>query len=160
MNLEAWVAWARPIAFGILALDGPGFDQVLQRPLGEFAERVRGAILRHQLLEDLFGHLRLSVLNAAGVTFQKSPKPRHLKPGELAPTFELLMGRASVDVLGREVAPEAKEPQELSPKAQRGMAMIAAASHRRKVKGPVAPAPAPAPPVLLAEAPTLDEGAE
>ena len=60
---------------------------------------VAGAIHRHLVQQDLLGYLRLDILRAAGVTF--SDRPHHAKPGQKIPTFELLMGRAPVDLLGR-----------------------------------------------------------
>ena len=109
---------------------------------------IRGAIHRYQLAQDLYGHLRLDVLRAAGVTFSEH-RASPLKPGEKAPTFEFLMGRPPIDLFGRSpedvaaVTPEPPglpdslkglTPEERREKAARARANVAAVQARKALK--------------------------
>lgn len=116
----------------------------------EFQDMITGALHRYQLAQDLFGHLRLDILNVNGATFFDRPQPRKepLKPGERVPTFETLLGRRPVDVLGRhpeEVAAAAEPPglpeslkgltlEERMAKARRAQANVAAVQARKALK--------------------------
>ncbi len=114
------------MAYGFLGWKPWEFAQI--ESVQEFDDVIRGAWLRHQLFEDVIGHLRVDVLRAGGVTFSDAPRPAKLKPGEKVPTFELLMGRKPVDPFGRT---DQTDAQPMSDKTRRGKAMIEA-SHARK----------------------------
>jgi hypothetical protein len=117
----------------------------------EFQDMIHGALHRYQLAQDLFGHLRLDVLRAQGVTFSDhARRSTPLKPGEKVPTFELLMGRPPVDILGRTLEqiqaaavveppglPESLKgltPEERQAKARRGQVHVAAVQARKALK--------------------------
>jgi hypothetical protein len=119
----------------------------------EFQDMIHGALHRYQVAQDLFGHLRLDVLRAQGVTFSDhARRTTPLKPGEKIPTFELLMGRPPVDILGRTLeqvqaaavaAPEPPglpeslkglTPEERQAKARRGQVHVAAVQARKALK--------------------------
>jgi hypothetical protein len=63
----------------------------------DFLDELKGAIRRHQLMEDLLGYLRVSVLIAGGVTLGQGSgaPPRNM------PTFERVMGREPVSFVDR-----------------------------------------------------------
>jgi hypothetical protein len=114
----------------------------------EFHDLVNAAIFRRQWQEDLVTLVRLSILQAAGVTFDTTGAP----PKPNAPTFEKIAGRAPMDlftgkpyagvsapaIVGQRpaVAPESVAGAEapISEKAQRAMARIEAANFRKGFK--------------------------
>jgi hypothetical protein len=92
LDCDAWIAWAEPWAYGLLALKPWEFERIGSTRV--FDLLLRGAIRRQQLQEDLIGHLRLAIYVANGVKFSRRAADAPIPPDH--PTFERLMGRAPV----------------------------------------------------------------